>query len=483
MINILFNELISVHDKYRFEIKLALDRNKFGKAHSIEYYFFLPSSLNISHYTYDKTKFYASLQRYVRYQTPDINIEMLFQSSNNISPYIRTIEGLDNLKNNPADSFLSESIVDEMKLTGTIIKNGINESYSSIASSSNEDEFEASSKHLLIISEIVEDGLNRLKKKIFSFQFNKRIIETFKYLDDYVTLLEEETFLNVLKNFEIYDKTEVYEKIRDKAVAVNRYRDIEKYIKLSYDNLDFFLYYRGLLKKFISSCLFLKAEPTFNLYTHVVSGVASGLAMLFAVVITVYVQMRYSSTSKFFIITAVIIYIFKDRIKEFVKVVFSKHGSNFIFDRKIKITEPTHDIKIGYIKESFSILSVDRIDDELIKLRNKDNLDMIDEDAKKEVVLKYKTFIKLYYDKISKYHTRRKNPLNIIRFSISDFLKHTDDESVDYNIMDNGSIKSIMAKKTYHMNVVIKYISDSAVYERYRIIFNRSGIMKVDKVI
>ncbi|MBP7796277.1 MAG: hypothetical protein KA059_05840 [Elusimicrobiales bacterium] len=483
MIDNLFNELISAHDKYRFEIKLALDRNKFEKANKIEYYFFLPSSLNISHYTYDKTKFYASLQRYIRYQTPDITIEMLFEGSNSISPYIRTIEGLDKLKNNSLDNFLLESIVDEMKLIGTIIKNGINESYSSIMSSSSKEEFEASSRHILMISEIVEDGLNRLKKKIFSFNFNRRIFESFKYLDDYVTLLEEETLLNILKKFQVYDKTEVYEKIRNKAVAINSYRDIEKYIKLSYNNIDYFLYYRGLLKKFISSCLFLKAEPTFNLYTHIVSGVASGLAMLFAVLITVYVQMRYSSTSKFFIITAVIIYIFKDRIKEFVKVVFSKHGSNFIFDRKIKITEPTHNIKIGYIKESFSILSVDRIDDELIKLRNRDNLDMIDEDAKMEVVLKYKTFIKLYYDRILKYHTRRKNPLNIIRFSIFDFLKHTDDESVDYNVMDNGSIKSIMAKKTYHMNVIIKYISDSAVYERYRIIFNRSGIMKVNKVI
>ncbi|MEW6013547.1 MAG: hypothetical protein AB1602_09140, partial [Elusimicrobiota bacterium] len=125
------------------------------------------------------------------------------------------------------------------------------------------------------------------------------------------------------------------------------------------------------------------------------------------------------------------------------------------------------------------------IDKAIVDLRNKDNSDVIDEDAKSEVVLKYKKTIKLNHNVIGRYHTRRKRLVNILRFSIEDFIKHTDDAEVEYAFFSQAnSIDSFKVKKTYHLNLVVKYFNSSkdVFFDRYRIIFNRSGIMKVEKV-
>ncbi|MEF3279658.1 MAG: hypothetical protein K6357_01650 [Elusimicrobiota bacterium] len=482
--NEFFKEFLSIHDRYRFEIKINLDEDISGGVHKIEYYFFLPASLNISHYTYDKNQFYSSLQRYIRYQSPEMGVEDTFKSSNQLSPYNKTINLLDMLKDSPTNKFLIETAVDEIKLIGSIIKAEVNKTYSCISALASRDDVIKASNHLISISDIILSGMMELKKKISSFNYESKIIDSFRYLDEYITMLELETFINIIKLYNNQLPDEISGKIQKKIEELDNYRKIEKFLCFCEDNADFFLYYRGLLKKFISSCLFLKSEPTFNLYNHIISGVASATAMLFAIIVMIYAQIKYSVTSLIFIIIAVISYVFKDRIKEFVKIMFSKKAVNFIFDRKIKITEPVHDIRIGYIKESFAILSASSVNEEIINVRNNDNVDIIDEDAKIEVVLKYKKEIKLNYDIIKKYHTRRKKLLTIIRFSISDFLKHTDDDEVVYNVLKDGNIKSVKAKRTYHMNVVVKYFSKKldAVYERYRIIFNRSGIIKVERM-
>lgn len=464
------------HDKYRFEIKLNLDRSE---KYNIEYYFFIPSSLNVSYYTYDKEKFYSSIQRYIRYQSPDIPLKEIFNPSNLYSPYNRVVKLLDDIKLDSNNKFLEETFIDEIKLFGSIIKDEINKVYNKI--SDNLDDI----NDFLVNYEMINYGLANLREKISSFNYNSNIINSYRYLDEYIRLLEEEVLIGIIYTYKNNISDEIYEKLKNKIEEINRYRKVENYLMFSDENSDFFLYRKGLLKKFISSCLFLNIEPAFNIYYHIISSIASAIAMLFAVIVMIYAQMRYSITSMFFILIAIVSYVFKDRIKEFVKVVFSKKAGNLIYDRKISIKEPSHNIKIGTIKETFTIVSPNELYDEILNIRNMDNIDIIDEDAKIEVVLKYRKIIKLDYNKIEKYHNRRKNLINIIRFSIQDFLKHTDDEYVDYSIFKNNNIEFIKARRTYHINVVVRYSMDNMKfsYERYRIVFNRSGIIRIDKVV
>lgn len=469
--NTSIREEISIHDKYRFEIKIELQGSSI---YNIEYYFFLPSSLNISYYTYDKSKFYSSLQRYIRYKNPDIPISALFDQSNDLSPYNRVLKLLEEMKSKKEDSYLIESAIDELKLLGSIIKEELNRLYNNFKQMTG-----YTHDDMLVFLLRVDEGIGELKKKIYSFDFNKKVIDSFRYVDEYITLLKIETLSKIIYNEK--EQKGNYPQLLNYINKLNKYIEVEHYSRITPDNIDHFLYYRGLLKKFVSSCLFLKTNPGFNFYYHLISGVASAVAMLFAVIVSIYAQRKYSITSSMFIFILVISYVFKDRIKEFIKIAFSKWAGEYIFDRKVKISEPSHNIRIGYIKESFSILALDNIPSYICYLRNKDNLTVVDEDAKNEVVLKYKKIIKLNRSIINSRHIRRKNLVTILRFSMDDFIKHTDNEEIPYNF--NGEV--FKARKVYHMNIVVRYSDESnrTYYDRYRVVFNRSGILKVEKVL
>ena len=460
-------ELISIHDKYRFEIKFNLDERANYK---FEYYFFLPASLNISYYTYDKYKFYSSLQRYIRYQTPEMDISMIFDLKNNLSPLNRIIEGLYELREK-YDSFIEEKIIDEIKLLGCILRDKIRNT---------------KIENILPVFNVIDEGIEKIKELINSNKYTHRLVDTFRYFDEYINIVKIEKLSEVLNNI---NKVEFSENLKKDILSYNdkcfNYIDSNGYKKILSEDIDYFLYHRGLLKKFVSSCLFLRVEASFDVYSHIISSISSAIAMLFAILVTIYLQKKYPIESFIFIVFVVISYVFKDRIKEFSKILFSKIAMDYIYDRKLKIYEPVHNIKIGYIKESFSILSKKSIDNEIIKIRNIDNFDIIDEDAKFEVILKYKKIIYLNKKIINLYHTRRKNLVSILRFSIEDFLKHTDDATVPYSFFHNFKKYLFTAKRNYHLNLIIKsFLKDEKIiYKRYRIIFNRDGILNVKKII
>ncbi|MCX7905102.1 MAG: hypothetical protein N2446_00175, partial [Elusimicrobiales bacterium] len=319
-------------------------------------------------------------------------------------------------------------------------------------------------------------------KKICSFSVPSEIKQTFRSVDEYVTLLMLEVINKVFE--ENKDKIDPF-KVRLYKLAddIYNYRKTQGYIYPNEENQkEYFLHYRGLLKKFISSCLFLNCEPAFNLYLHIASSIGSAVAMLFAIIVMIYAQIKYSITSAIFIVTAVISYVFKDRIKEFVKILFIKKTGGFIYDRKIKIKEPTHNFSIGYIKESFFISNINSIDEDIIKERKRNYL-FIYEDVLNETVLKYKKVVKLEPKKIISYHKRRRNLVDIMRFSIYDFIKHADDEVINYPTYYGNNFKEEKLFKNYVINIIVRYFYDKKdkIYERYKIVFNRSGIINVDK--
>jgi hypothetical protein len=457
-------EFIGIHDKYRFEIKLNLDDRS---SYKFEYYFFIPESLNISYYTYDKSKFYSSLHQYIRYQTPDVDFYLLFDTTNIISPINRIVTYLDKLKNS-TDRFVEERLIDEMKLFGCIVREKIRET---------------NPANLLSLFSSVDESIEKINRIICSYNYNKKIVDAFRYIDEYINIIKIERLTELAKDLNL-DET-LKRKFEDYINRCFKYIDFNGYKKILPDEIDYFLYHRSLLKKFVSSCLFLRVQMAFDFYHHLISSIASALAMLFAILVTIYAQKKYPLESALFIVIIVISYVFKDRIKEFSKVFFSKLVGDYIYDRKLKIYEPVHHIKIGYIKESFSILSKDSVGSDIIRVRNIDNFDVIDEDAKFEVVLRYKKIIYLNRNIIDKCHTRRRNLVSILRFSIEDFLKHTDDAQIDYNLFYSGKKYTFAGKRNYHLNLVLKSLGRDGkmVYKRYRIIFNRDGILKVENIL
>lgn len=483
----------SVHDKHRFEVKLDLEFQKERKAlYNIEYYFFLPQSLNITPESYTKEIFYSDTQHYIRFKTPDISLEKLFIPTNGLSPFNRAMSLLDEMASGGRSEFLTETISDEMKLMGSIIRADLRDAVEYIIKNS---AFEIQSQRAeILLGEIkmATDSLAALKARVISVNPPQRVKDTFFALDEYTSLMIGEYLTDILKCCSEKGgalDADLSSRIAEVILAQRKYRKAMGYASLLKNggtNVHF-LYWRGLLKKFISSALYLNPEfSDFNLLTHTGPAIAAGFAMLFAIAVTIYAQSRYAINSAAFVIIVVISYIFKDRIKDWLKIIFARKMNAWLYDRKINVTEPAHGSRIGYIKETFSYVPQQLLPPDIERIRKSDNKKTIEEEAKSERVFKYKREIFLDFEKVEKYHKRRKALIDILRFSVFDFLKHADDESVNYDYFseEDGRVTSEVCPRLYHINLVVKYniSQDNFVYDRVRIMLTKSGIYSIEEV-
>jgi len=212
--------------------------------------------------------------------------------------------------------------------------------------------------------------------------------------------------------------------------------------------------------------------------------------MLFAVLVTLFFQRRYAMDSLPFVLAVVISYIFKDRIKDWLKLLFSKSLTRWISDRKIDILDSSGGERIGLLKEGSTFIPGRDVPPDIARLRRIDNITSVDEEGKPERVFKYKKEIVLYPEVIMKRHQRRRDLNDIMRFNIRDVVEQADDASVDYPYVDpaTGELRSAACARVYHMNLVLKYTYFSREgrvsmhYERIRIVLNKDGIVRLEEV-
>jgi len=251
------------------------------------------------------------------------------------------------------------------------------------------------------------------------------------------------------------------------------------------------IYRRGVLKKFVSSVLYLKAEfSEWESLTQVFFGLAAGGAMLFAVLVTLFFQRRYAMDSMPFVLAVVISYIFKDRIKDWLKLLFSKSLTRWISDRKIDILDCSGGGRIGLLKEGATFIPGKAVPPDISRMRRIDNITSVDEEGKPERVFKYKKEITLYPDVIMKTHERRRDLNDIMRFNIRDMVEQADDSSVEYPYVDpaTGDLRRADCARVYHMNLVLKYTyadpegQTNVHYDRIRIVLNKDGIVRLEEV-
>jgi hypothetical protein len=251
------------------------------------------------------------------------------------------------------------------------------------------------------------------------------------------------------------------------------------------DNEDI-IYRKSILKKFMSSVLYLKTatEKEGLILEQILFGIAAGLSMLFATSVAFYSQLRYGSIGATVFTILIISYMFKDRIKEILRTYFSKKIQKKLFDYKTTLFTGEKE-NIGWVKEVFFFAKEDKIPQEILKIRNKDHLTEIENEGMGETIAVYlgnvnllsKKLIDLYKD----YTMEGVN--NIMRYDISRYLQKMDNPKKSLFILQNQGHKEIYGKRVYHLNIVIKYISKlSSDFKHYRIVMNRDGIRRIEEV-
>ena len=508
--NDILDSRIKLHDRHRFEIKLDIDLDESARsAYEVETYFFVPRALNVGPHNYTKDNFYNSSQRYIRFSTPKISLGKLCDPGLQASPLNRVRQDLSKVLSGDKSPALTDAVCDELRLLGCIIRGEIRDyvkifvegldTYSDAAPAGQRQLFMGEGlENFFADLGNLQTALCSLRGEIADPAVPLKIRETAAFFDEYVSLLLEEYLTLLLEALRsspgARGRFEGVEKEAAQIVtAQNRYRQAMKYpsVLAPGSTNEVLIYRRGVLKKFISGVLYLKAEfSEWETLTQVVFGLSAGAAMLFAVLVTLFVQSRYAMNSMPFVGALVVSYIFKDRIKDWLKMLFSKNMTRWISDRKIDIMDTGHGGRIGLLKEAFTFISDKALPPDISRLRRIDNITSVDEEGKPERVFKYKKEIILYPERILKHHERRRGLNDIMRFNIREMTAQADDASVDYPYVDPGSgeIRTASCSRVYHLNLVIKYTycdrkaQPTVNYERIRIVLSKDGIVRLEEV-
>ena len=509
--NDIFDSRIKQHDRHRFEIKLDIDLDATARSsYEVETYFFVPRALNVGPHNYKKENFYNSSQRYIRFRTPKISLGKICDPALATSPLNRVRQDLARVLAGEGDQALSDKICGELRLLGCIIRGELRDyvkifvsglaTYGSAVPAAQRRLFVGEGlENFLGDLKNLETALSSLKAEISDPAVPLKIRETAAFFDEYVSLLLEEYLTSLLEA--IRNNPGARERFADVergvlaiVTAQSRYRQAMKYpsVLTPGSSNETIIYRRGVLKKFISSVLYLKAEfSEWEGLTQVFFGLAAGGAMLFAVLVTLFFQQRYAMNSMPFVLAVVISYIFKDRIKDWLKLLFSKSLTRWISDRKIDILDSSGGgARIGLLKEAFTFISDRDIPPDIARLRRIDNITSVDEEGKPERVFKYKKEILLYPEVIIKSHERRRDLNDIMRFNIRELVAQADDAAVDYPYVDpaSGELRTAVCSRVYHINLVLKYTyfdKEEQVtihYERIRIVVGKDGIVRLEEV-
>ena len=509
--NDIFDSRIKLHDRHRFEIKLDIDLDAAARSsYEVETYFFVPRALNVGPHNYKKENFYNSSQRYIRFRTPKMSLGKVCDPALATSPLNRVRQDLSRVLAGDGGQELSDKICGEFRLLGCIIRGELRDyvkifvdglvTYGGAVPAAQRRLFVGEGlENFLGDLKRLETALSSLKAEVSDPAVPLKIRETAAFFDEYVSLLLEEYLTSLLEA--LRGNPGARERFADVergvlaiVTAQSRYRQAMKYpsVLTPGSSNETIIYRRGVLKKFISSVLYLKAEfSEWEGLTQVFFGLAAGSAMLFAVLVTLFFQQRYAMNSMPFVLAVVISYIFKDRIKDWLKLLFSKSLTRWISDRKIDILDSAGGgERIGLLKEAVTFISDKNLPPDIARLRRIDNITSVDEEGKPERVFKYKKEIILYPEVIIKSHERRRDLNDIMRFNVRELIAQADDAAVDYPYVDaaTGDVRVAACSRVYHLNLVLKYSyfdRDGQVtihYERIRIVINKDGIVRLEEV-
>ena len=239
----------------------------------------------------------------------------------------------------------------------------------------------------------------------------------------------------------------------------------------------------GMLKKYIESNLFLdvKKQKDGVWVEQLLFSVAAGLSMIFATFIAFSFQQKYGSFTVPVFVALVVSYMLKDRIKELARYYFAHRLSRRYFDHKIEIS--THNHEIGWVRESMDFISEQNVPEEVQKMRDRSSILEANNRASSESIILYRVLMQLNRESLdanSEFPVAGVN--EIFKLNISSFIRKMDNAEFPlYQIKEDESIEIIPGEKIYYLNLILQARDELQWdYKRYRVVFNRKGIQKIE---
>lgn len=479
---------VKIHDNFSLEIKSIYEntsKRKKTKYDTITY-LFIPNGLNINNQTYTKTKFYNDVKVYIRYNASEYTLEEIINlKTGPLNLFIKSVKKIVKEKSTKKNRLDFEA---KVKLLGAILNNSLKLQTHYFKS------------HKLVDLKLSnQDFCNQLKEILHIYRTQIPIIEN-SSLDENVKNIIKlgNEYLSNISNYYIIELFEHFKNLSseksDLKYLIQFIKDEQEYRKTQnfdaskdddyYDET--LLHKRSQLKKYIDGVLFLTRDIRKDgaFIEQSVFAIAAGLAMVFSTGIAFYYQQVYGNFTLPFFIALVVGYMFKDRIKASIGLLFISKASTFFYDYKIKIKDLQNNL-IGITKENFVFVPFEKLGAKVKKHRVKDGYLDADYDFYGEQIIQYKRKIEIYPKKFGQEisDNRLNSLVDITRISFNQFITQMDDPKKSYTILKKGKIINRVGNKIYHINVIQKFYSEQGIdFKRYRIIMNRKGIKRIEYI-
>jgi hypothetical protein len=481
----MIEDSIKIHDNFSVEIK-SIYENIFKKR-TTKYdtitYLFIPSGLNINPQTYTKSKFYNDVKVYVRYKASNYTLDDILELETSplkkLDLLVYQLVNGKNVKKN------SNELVSAVKMLGAILKNTFHTETNLVKDEYKSENLSLASTYLSKVKSILFNYRLHISS-IENLKFNEDLIQVMKFGDEYISNI---TNFYLIHLYEFYMKFNVdKKKLKDVVKFLTdeqKYRKVKKYDVVNGE--DYFdetlLYKRSQLKKYIESVLFLNREIRKDgaFVEQSIFAAAAGLAMIFSTGVAFYYQQIYGNFTLPFFIALVVGYMFKDRIKWAIGLMFVSKASSFFYDYKVKIRDPENNI-IGRIKENFTFVPSKNLGPKVKKHR----MFNAEYDLNFEQIVQYKKKIIIYPKKFGKEISddRLDSLVDITRINFYRFIPQMDNPKKKYSIAKKGKIIKRVGNKNYHIQIIQKFYSEKGIeFKRYCVIMNRNGIKRIEKVL
>lgn len=451
----------------------------------VSYYIFTPEQLFLHEGTTSISSLRHKFKSFGRYASPELTFDQLIDVKNEFSPLTTLEKYVSQLVNRGVHLEFSETeFIHEAQAVVNSLAHQLRVFYdlaSSILDDENVDQFHVLIKDWKVKQKVIENRFLQMAESLKIAKLVNTSYLTSIYWADEASSLESEYYaIQILLKCRHNEKLSSLSNILLKIIYYEQNRRREMGYVSEKNGREKLSFRREILNKWSKSVLILKpfVSKRPKRITEFVAGLAASLAMAFTLIATFFAQSVFANDTIRWELLLIIIYVFKDRIKEGIKRFFSLIQPKLMPDKICYYISPRTGNNVCRCNDRLVYIPVNKVPNKIKKIRKKHSNNPFQKMMGEETVVKNSHYLKVYPQ--SKACDKDKNPwikefalVDVIR--IDDWLKEMIDDVVEYE-----NDETLVSNANYHLHLIVEEKKDdTTAYSHFLIVIDVTGILYV----
>jgi hypothetical protein len=473
-IDVKIHDRLSIEFKVGFVVRRKLKRNEFA----INTWLFFPNGLDINPTTYGKTLFYRDVKSNLRLITPRFLLREIV--GGHAVPLHKLRYAMESMAADPTRSNCREYEY-QVKMFAAIFKSAQRDAAAHVVDADDDDRAELLENYIANVRAVAAE-FRALRPVINTHTVSPTCMEYFTFADEFIGNA------TLITAFSLIETLGPQPALTSLVAEETEYKKAHKYLTAragdTSNNRDL-VFRQGVLKKYIESDLFLTAQRKKDgrMAEQLLYSIAAGASMVFATAISFWGQRKFGSVAMPFFFALVVSYMLKDRIKEVLRYYFAHSLGRRYFDNKTRIG--IKETEIGWIKEDVDFIAEQKVPQNIAELRGRSSLLEAENRTFDEKILLYRKLAHIDRESMEENNEYRIAGVNdIMRLHFNSFVEKADDPMVAIPLLDDdGNVQVVDGEKIYLINIILQLrYDDQTKYKRYRVLFTRAGITRIEEL-